>query len=219
MAKDAILLGEVAARGTTMTGMRNTLAAALAMTLVTGAAPTQPDYTGKERWRWLCTPSGYYGMTVAPDGKYQPKVDLTDTEAFELSVYEMSEAMRAECGVTASLQYPSYSYVVRIKGNVLSEYFPGWSGADFCGQTVSVSPLPHQGHLEDLEVTTTHPGMAGLQVERADFDWRFTFTSGGVTTDRDAARVNATLPQGAPRLSPEATTWMLTGTCKLVVGQ
>jgi hypothetical protein len=41
-----------------MTGMLKTVAAALAITLATGAAYTPPDCTGKEVWRFLCTPSG-----------------------------------------------------------------------------------------------------------------------------------------------------------------
>ena len=66
-------------------GMPKTLALSLAMTLVTGAVPT-PDYTGKEVWRFLCTPSGSYSMDASPDGKYQPTVNLSDTQSFEVSV-------------------------------------------------------------------------------------------------------------------------------------
>jgi len=47
-------------------------AAALAVTLTTGTVTADQPDTGRDVWRSMCAPSGYYEMTVLPDGSFQP---------------------------------------------------------------------------------------------------------------------------------------------------
>jgi hypothetical protein len=57
-----------------------------------------------------------------------------------------------------------------------------------------------------------------LLIHQADTGWRFVISSTGLRTDKDAARTNALFAdiKDALRVSPEASTWLITGTCQLV---
>jgi hypothetical protein len=60
-----------------------------------------------------------------------------------------------------------------------------------------------------------------LLIHQADTDWRFVISSTGLRTDKDAAQTNAISAnmKGALQVSPEASAWLMTGTCQLMFGR
>jgi hypothetical protein len=98
------------------------------------ATADEPDF--KELWRWLCPSSGFYEMTVLPDGSYQPQTDFTDCcggKTVEISVGKLSKDARARCGLDGQheLAQPLLPYVVQIRGNAGAHDFgPNTNGAD-----------------------------------------------------------------------------------------
>jgi hypothetical protein len=208
--------------------MRKTLVAALAMTLAAETA-TADESEFKELWRWLCSSSGFYGMTVQPDGSYQAQTDSTDCcggKAIEISVGEPSKDTRIRCGPDGQreLAQPLLPYVIQIHGNAAAHDF----GEDQCRQMVEVQQnTGPDGSLSVSEVKAASnmcldcPRSMSLLIHQADSDWRFVISSTGLRTDKDAAQTNAAFAniKGALQVSPEASTWLKTGTCKLVVGQ
>jgi hypothetical protein len=68
-------------------------------------------------------------------------------------------------------------------------------------------PLPCLGQTQEI-------------IHQADADWRFVISGTGLRTDKDAARTNALSADNkdAHHVSPEASTWLMTGTCQLVFG-
>jgi hypothetical protein len=194
-----------------------TLAAALAITLATGHATALPDQPGQELWRFLCTPSGFYAMHVSPDGSYKPKVNLTHTKPFELSVYKTGDDVRSACG---RMGLTTSTYFVRVRGNDRISAFG--ADANFCGQMVAVFWNPDRTSLSITQLPTLGNNGLSFQIERANVDRQFVFGGLGLLTDRGAAQVNAGLQTGTNhpnRLSPMAATFMWFGTCKMVVGQ
>jgi hypothetical protein len=208
--------------------MRRTTKVIAAMLML--ALPTQiatvdePDF--KELWRWLCSSTGFYEMTVLPDGSYQPQTDFTDccgSRAVEISVGELSKDARVRCG--HELAQPLQPYVVQIRDNARAHDF----SEDPCRQMVEVQQ--HTGPDGSLvgvsEVkAASHmcldcPRSMSLLIHQADTDWRFVISSTGLRTDKDAAQTNAAFAniKGALQVSPEASAWLRTGTCQLMFGR
>ena len=131
--------------------MRRTTKAIAAMLML--ALPTRISLADeadfKELWRWLCSSSGFYEMTVLPDGSYQPQTDFTDCcggKTVEISVGELSKDARARCGLDAQheLAQPLLTYVVQIRGHAGAHDF----GEDPCRQMVEVQQ--HTGPVGSL---------------------------------------------------------------------
>ena len=204
-------------------------AAALMLALPTQIAMADaPEF--KELWRWLCSSTGFYEMTVLPDGSYQPQTDFTDCcggKTVEISVGELSKDARARCGLDAQheLAQPLLPYVVQIRGNAGAHDF----GEDPCRQMVEVQqqtgPDGSLGGVSEVKAASHMcidcPRSMSLLIHQADTDWRFVISSTGLRTDKDAAQTNASFAniQGALQVSPEAGTWLRTGTCQLMFGR
>ena len=183
-------------------GMRKMLVL-LAMMLVTGAAPTQPNYTGKEVWRWTCSPSGHYEMKVQPDGSYQPRRDAEDTEAFEISILEWGDRAYAAC---MREKPPLPTYLATVQGNLyVAGLFPSNDfSIGLCDQTtIMMSSWKPDEDRPDAFRITNH-GLTGpsvMKLERANDGWRFALGSVSLADPGEYGM------------------WMLTGTCKLMVGK
>ena len=81
---------------------------------------------------------------------------------------------------------------------------------------VSVSEVKAASHM-----CIDCPRSMSLLIHEADTGWRFITSSTGLRTDKDAAQTNAISAnmKGALQVSPEASTWLRTGTCQLVFGR
>jgi len=159
-------------------------------------------------------------MSVRPDGSYQPVME--STEVIEISMRELSEATRTHCAA----DWFTMPYLIEIQGNGLAHLF----SQNICSQSMSVEF--EQGHpgISRVEATSSDYGRRhpmSLFIHRADTDWRFAISGSGLTTDKEARDLNgndiATHPFGPSKpaitYSAKADTWLMTGTCKLVVGR
>jgi hypothetical protein len=199
-------------------------AVVIAMTLTTPASAA-------DEWRWLCSSSGGYFMTVLPDGSYKPEADFSDrNRAIEVTVRQLNmEGSKAKCGTIWAL------YAVEIKGNELAS---DWQ--DACSQQVEVSReaaksvpgavvQPIFGNIRRVEAVSYFSTSKTLLLHRADTDWRFVISSSDLTTDKDARELNGSNyidrhPWKQDRswtltFDAKASAWLMTGTCKLVVGR
>src|SRR5262249_15581961 len=138
-----------------------------------------------------------------------------------------SKDTRIRCGPDGQheLAQPLLPYVVQIHGNAGAHDF----GEDQCRQMVEVQQhTTPDGSLVGVSEVKAASNMCidcsrsmSLLIHQADTDWRFVISSTGLRTDKDAARTNALFAdiKDAQKVSPEASTWLMTGTCKLVVGR
>jgi hypothetical protein len=122
------------------------------------------------------------------------------------------------------LTQPLLPYVVQIQGNAGHDF-----GEDPCRQMVEVQQ--HTGAdgsgtgVSEVKAASHMcldcPRSMSLLIHQADTDWRFIISSTGLRTDKEAARTNALFAntKGAVAVSPEASTWLRTGTCQLVFGR